>query len=205
MEMTFAMIKPNGVASGLIGRLIERYESARLSVCAIKMHQMTSADARGFYAEHVEKPFFGELEEYMTKGPSIMLVLGGENAVAQDEKVPRLHAEVVADAVHGLFDAKDLGAVFQQDVAGLHGRFQDALGVGRRGAGRPPALGLDHLHIHVRASIPAERRADDKIPAPRSGSLPGGRQRKVWQGIQVVRGGLVDEIIEPVGIEQVGA
>jgi nucleoside-diphosphate kinase len=83
MEMTFAMIKPNGVASGLIGRLIERYESARLSVCAIKMHQMTSADARGFYAEHVEKPFFGELEEYMTKGPSIMLVLGGENAVAK--------------------------------------------------------------------------------------------------------------------------
>lgn len=83
MEMTFAMIKPNGVKSGLIGRIIERYESANLSVCAVKMHQMTSADARGFYAEHVNKPFFPELEAYMTKGPSVMLVLGGENAVAK--------------------------------------------------------------------------------------------------------------------------
>ena len=81
MEMTFAMIKPNGVRSGLVGRILERYESAQLSVCAVKMHQMTSADARGFYAEHVEKPFFPELEEYMTKGPSIMIALGGENAV----------------------------------------------------------------------------------------------------------------------------
>ncbi len=83
MEMTFAMIKPNGVASGLVGRLIERYESARLSVCAMKMYQMTSADARGFYAEHVEKPFFPELEEYMTAGPSVMLAIGGENAIAK--------------------------------------------------------------------------------------------------------------------------
>jgi nucleoside-diphosphate kinase len=47
------------------------------------MHQMNSKDARGFYAEHVEKPFFPELEEYMTQGPSVMIVLGGENAVAK--------------------------------------------------------------------------------------------------------------------------
>ena len=75
MEMTFAMIKPNAVKSGLVGRIIDRYISAGLSVCAVKMHQMTSEDARGFYAEHVEKPFFGELEAYMTKGPSVMLAL----------------------------------------------------------------------------------------------------------------------------------
>jgi len=72
MEMTFAMIKPNAVKSGLVGRIIDRYISAGLSVCAVKMHQMTSADARGFYAEHVEKPFFPELEAYMTKGPSVI-------------------------------------------------------------------------------------------------------------------------------------
>ena len=83
MEMTFAMIKPNAVKSGLVGRIIDRYISAGLSVCAVKMHQMTSADARGFYAEHVEKPFFPELEAYMTKGPSVMLALGGENAIAK--------------------------------------------------------------------------------------------------------------------------
>lgn len=83
MEMTFAMIKPNAVKSGLVGQIIARYEASGLSVCAVKMHQMTSADARGFYAEHVEKPFFKELEAYMTKGPSIMLALGGENAIAK--------------------------------------------------------------------------------------------------------------------------
>ncbi len=83
MEMTFAMIKPNGVKSGLVGKIIERYEDAGLAVCAIKMHQMTVKDAKGFYAEHVKKPFFGELKDYMTAGPSVMLVLGGENAIAK--------------------------------------------------------------------------------------------------------------------------
>ncbi len=82
MEMTFAMIKPNGVKSGLIGRILDRYTSARLAVVGLKLHQMTSEEARGFYAEHVNKPFFPELEAYMTKGPSVMIALAGENAVA---------------------------------------------------------------------------------------------------------------------------
>ncbi len=83
MEMTFAMIKPNGVASGLVGRILDRYVSARLAVVGLKMHQMTSEEAKGFYAEHVNKPFFPELEAYMTKGPSVMIALAGENAVAK--------------------------------------------------------------------------------------------------------------------------
>ena len=83
MEMTFSMIKPNGVQSGLIGRILDRYTSARLAVVGLKLHQMTSEEARGFYAEHVNKPFFPELEAYMTKGPSVMIALAGENAVAK--------------------------------------------------------------------------------------------------------------------------
>ena len=83
MEMTFAMIKPNGVQSGLIGRILDRYTSARLAVVGLKLHQMTSEEARGFYAEHVNKPFFPELEAYMTKGPSVMIALAGEHAVAK--------------------------------------------------------------------------------------------------------------------------
>lgn len=83
MEMTFAMIKPNGVASGLVGRILDRYASARLAVVGLKMHQMSSEEARGFYAEHVNKPFFPELEAYMTKGPSVMIALAGEDAVAK--------------------------------------------------------------------------------------------------------------------------
>lgn len=83
MEITFAMIKPNAVVSGLVGKIIERYESARLSVAGIKFKQMTQADAEGFYAEHVSKPFFPELAQYMTSGPSVLLALAGENAVAK--------------------------------------------------------------------------------------------------------------------------
>jgi|TergutMp193P3_1026864.scaffolds.fasta_scaffold66804_2 nucleoside-diphosphate kinase len=83
MEKTFAMVKPNAVRAGLAGRIISRYESARLSVVAISLKQMTQADAEGFYAEHVGKPFFAELAKFMTSGPSIQLVLAGENAIAK--------------------------------------------------------------------------------------------------------------------------
>jgi len=83
MEKTFAMVKPNAVKSGLIGDIIARYESARLSVVAIRFKQMTQADAEGFYAEHVGKGFFAELAKFMTSGPSVQLVLAGENAIAK--------------------------------------------------------------------------------------------------------------------------
>ena len=83
MERTFAMIKPNAVKSGLIGHIIARYEAARLSVAATRFKQMTKADAEGFYAEHVGKPFFPELAQFMTSGPSVQLVLAGENAIAK--------------------------------------------------------------------------------------------------------------------------
>jgi nucleoside-diphosphate kinase len=83
MEMTFAMIKPNGVKAGLSGRILERYETARLSICGIKIKHMTKTDVEGFYAEHKEKSFFPELAGFMTSGPTIILALGGENAVAK--------------------------------------------------------------------------------------------------------------------------
>jgi len=83
MEITFAMVKPNAVKAGLTSRILDRYESARLSICGIKIKEMTQAEAEGFYAEHVSKPFFPELAAFMTSGPSILLALSGENAVAK--------------------------------------------------------------------------------------------------------------------------
>ena len=83
METTFAMVKPNGVKAGLIGRILERFETARLSIRGIKIKQMSQADVEGFYAEHKDKPFFPSLAEFMTSGPTILLVLAGENAVAK--------------------------------------------------------------------------------------------------------------------------
>ncbi|MDR2580775.1 MAG: nucleoside-diphosphate kinase [Fibromonadaceae bacterium] len=83
MQKTFAMIKPNAVRAGLVGRIIARYESARLSVVAIRFKQMTQADVEGFYAEHIGQPFFPNLVRFMTSGPSVQLVLAGENAVTK--------------------------------------------------------------------------------------------------------------------------
>ena len=83
METTFAMVKPNAVKAGLVGRLLERYETARLVIRGIKIKQFSKQDIEGFYAEHVGKPFFPGLAEFMVSGPTVLLALGGENAVAK--------------------------------------------------------------------------------------------------------------------------
>ena len=82
MESTLVMIKPNAVAAGLIGRIIERYESLRLSVSGIKIKQWTREDTEGFYAEHVGRDFFDGLSDFMISGPVVALVLTGENAIS---------------------------------------------------------------------------------------------------------------------------
>lgn len=83
METTYAMVKPNGVKAGLVGQIVARYEMARLTVRGIKIKQMTRAEVEGFYAEHVGKGFFAELANFMTSGPSVLLALSGEDAVAK--------------------------------------------------------------------------------------------------------------------------
>lgn len=81
MQTTLVIIKPNGVRGGIIGEIISRYEKARLAVSAISLRAITRAEAEGFYAEHRERPFFGELVDFMTSGPVVLLALRGERAV----------------------------------------------------------------------------------------------------------------------------
>lgn len=81
MQTTFVIIKPNGVRGGLIGEIIARYEKARLGVAAIRLGVITRKQAEGFYAEHKERGFFGELVDFMTSGPVVLLALRGEKAV----------------------------------------------------------------------------------------------------------------------------
>jgi nucleoside-diphosphate kinase len=81
MQTTFVIIKPNGVRGGLIGEILARYEKARLAVSAIQLRAITRAEAEGFYAEHKERGFFGELVDFMTSGPVVLLALRGEKAV----------------------------------------------------------------------------------------------------------------------------
>jgi nucleoside-diphosphate kinase len=80
-ERTLAIIKPDAVARGAAGQILARIEQAGFTVLAIKMIRMTEADAAGFYAVHRERPFFKSLCTFMTQGPSIPMVLEGDNGI----------------------------------------------------------------------------------------------------------------------------
>ncbi len=81
MEQTYIMIKPDGVQRGLIGEVVSRIENRGLKVAAMRMNVMSEESAKEHYKEHVERPFFGSLIEYVTSGPSVSMVIEGKNAV----------------------------------------------------------------------------------------------------------------------------
>jgi nucleoside-diphosphate kinase len=87
MEQTLSIIKPDAVAKNVIGKIIDRFESNGLRVAAMKKVQLSRADAEAFYAVHKERPFFGELVEFMISGPVVVSVLEGENAVAKNREL----------------------------------------------------------------------------------------------------------------------
>lgn len=78
---TFTMIKPDGVENGHIGSILEKITSSGFRIVALKKTQLTLDDAKAFYAVHKERPFYGELVTYMTRGPIVAAVLEKENAV----------------------------------------------------------------------------------------------------------------------------
>ncbi len=82
MEKTFAIIKPDAVASKVAGKILSRIEAEGFRVVALRLHRMTLAEAEGFYAEHRAKGFFAGLVAYITSGPVFLAVLERENAVA---------------------------------------------------------------------------------------------------------------------------
>jgi len=83
MEMTLAIVKPDGVARGLIGDVVKRIEGNGLKIKAMKMIQMTAAQAQGFYAVHKERPFFDSLTAFMTSGPVVVMILEGAQAISR--------------------------------------------------------------------------------------------------------------------------
>ena len=99
IERTFSMIKPDATKRNVTGKIIDRLESAGLRVVAQKRVWMSLREAEGFYAEHKERPFFGELTEFMSSGPTIVQVLEGENAVAKNREI--MGATNPAEAAEG--------------------------------------------------------------------------------------------------------
>jgi nucleoside-diphosphate kinase len=113
---TFSIIKPDATRRNLTGAVTKMLEDSGLRVVASKRIHMTREQAEGFYAVHKERPFFGELCEFMTSGPVVVQVLEGEDAVARNRKVMgatnpkdaeegtirKVHAESIeANSVHG--------------------------------------------------------------------------------------------------------
>ncbi len=87
VEQTLSIIKPDAVKKGVIGKILDRFESNGLRIAATKMVYLSKEDAKAFYAVHSDKPFFDELVEFMTSGPVIVSVLEGENAVAKNREL----------------------------------------------------------------------------------------------------------------------
>ena len=99
VERTFSMIKPDATRRNLTGAITKMLEEAGLTVIASKRVWMSRREAEGFYAVHKERPFFGELVESMSSGPTVVQVLQGENAIARNREV--MGATNPADAAEG--------------------------------------------------------------------------------------------------------
>ena len=122
IERTFSIIKPDGVERNLVGKIIGRFEEEGLRPVAIRRQHLSQAEAEGFYAVHSERPFFGELVEFMTRSPVVLMALEGENAVARnreimgatnpseaaDNTLRKLYAESIGEnTVHGSDSAEN--------------------------------------------------------------------------------------------------
>ena len=87
MERTLSIVKPDGVQKHLIGEVIRRFEDHGLKVTGLKMISMGKKEAEGFYAVHRGKPFFESVTTFMSSGPSIVMVLEGEGAIAKTREL----------------------------------------------------------------------------------------------------------------------
>ncbi|EAI3414191.1 TPA: nucleoside-diphosphate kinase [Campylobacter jejuni] len=84
MEKTLSIIKPDAVKKGVIGKILDRFESNGLRIAAMKKVQLSKEQAENFYAVHKERPFFKDLVEFMISGPIVVSVLEGEGAVLKN-------------------------------------------------------------------------------------------------------------------------
>ena len=87
MERTLSIIKPDGVAKGLIGEVVKRFETAGLKIVAMKMVHISKKEAEGFYAVHRGKAFYSSVTDFMSSGPCVVLILEGPNAISKNREL----------------------------------------------------------------------------------------------------------------------
>ena len=116
IEHTFLMVKPDGVARGLIGEVVSRFERKGLKLERARVLTIDEALAGRHYAEHVDKPFFGELVAFITSGPVFAMEWSGESAVAVARTVmgPTNPAEAPPGSIRG-----DFGLIITENI--VHG------------------------------------------------------------------------------------
>lgn len=122
VERTLSIVKPDAVGKNVIGKIYSRFETNGLKIVAARMAWLSRQEAEGFYAVHRERPFFGELVDFMVSGPVMVQVLEGENAVAKNRELmgatdPKkadkgtiradFAASIDANAVHGSDSAEN--------------------------------------------------------------------------------------------------
>lgn len=116
IERTLSIIKPDGVKRNLIGEILRRFEEAGLTVIGTRLAHLSQGEAEGFYAVHKDRPFFGELVEFMTSGPVLVTCLEGENAIAKNRDI--MGATNPAQAAKGTIRADFAGSIGENTVHG---------------------------------------------------------------------------------------
>jgi nucleoside-diphosphate kinase len=99
MERTFAIIKPDAFAAGHAGQILARIYSEGFKVAGLKKLYLSKVEAEGFYAVHRSRPFFGELTDFMSSGPCVVMALEAENAISKWRDL--MGATNPADAAEG--------------------------------------------------------------------------------------------------------
>jgi nucleoside-diphosphate kinase len=116
IEQTLSIIKPDGVEKNIIGEILSRFETAGLRIAAMKMIHMTPQQAGGFYIVHRERPFYGELTEYMSSGPVVVTVLEGTDAILRNRDI--MGATDPKDAAPGTIRADHAESIERNIVHG---------------------------------------------------------------------------------------
>jgi len=116
VERTFAIIKPDAVRKKVAGQILARIEESGLDIIAMKKIQLSEQAAKGFYAVHKERPFFGDLVKFMTSGPVVAVVLEGEGAIKKwrDLMGPTNSNEAPAGTLRG-----DFGTDIEQNATDI--------------------------------------------------------------------------------------
>lgn len=119
LEQTLSIIKPDAVAKNIIGEIYSRFEKAGLKIVAAKRMQLSEQQVRDFYAVHKDRPFFGELVDFMTSGPVMVQILEGENAIAKNREL--MGATFPKDAAPGTIRADFCDPQGDQGRNAVHG------------------------------------------------------------------------------------